>query len=167
MWNRGFDRNTSTVTTMMMTNMSHQFGIASHEAQTHLRKICHNLTKTFSAYVLRFGERASWFIFMTPPNAQVLANGGCSKQAVKEYVAANAKLPVREIDADFAAMYSITPTVHELATEAKLPLSWDLGAGLRTLPRSWDRDRIIRFRWSWTRNWSILWSAAASRGTAT
>lgn len=134
----GFDRNTSTVTAMMMTNMSHQFGIASHEARTHLKKICYNMTKAFSAYVLRFGERASWHIFMTPPNAQVLANGGYSKQAIKEYVTKNSKLPVGEINADFAAMYSITPTVHELAEQAKLPLSWDLGSGSRTLPKSWD-----------------------------
>ena len=135
---RGFDRNTSTVTAMMMTNMSHQFGIASHEASTHLRKICYNVTKAFSAYVFRFGERASWHIFVTPPNAHVMANGGFSKEAVKKYIAENARLPVGEIDADFDAMYSIFPTVHELAEQAKLPLSWDLGSGTRTLPKSWD-----------------------------
>jgi hypothetical protein len=135
---RGFDRNASTVTAMMMTNMSHQFGIASHEAKTHLRKICYNVTKAFSAYVLRFGERSAWHILMTPPNAKVMADGGYSKQSIKEYIAQNAKLSVGEIDADFDAMYSITPTVHELAEQAKLPLSWDQGSGARTLPKSWD-----------------------------
>src|ERR1035437_311442 len=73
-------------------------------------------------------DHASMNVFISPPNAQVIAKSGFSKEAVKEYIAKNSMLTVGEIDEEFRfTLSSPQITVHSLAVEGKIPREWDRG----------------------------------------
>lgn len=123
---RGFDRGTSTVTGMMMMNMTYQMMTAGDTAEPHLTGICYNMGKAFGATFLLLGEEhGSMNVFISPANARVIAKSGYSKQAVKEYIAKNSKLTVGEIDEEFRFTLSLPHTVHSLAEEGRIPKEWD------------------------------------------
>jgi hypothetical protein len=125
---RGFDRNSSTVTAMMMMNMTYQMMTAGDTAEPHLTGICYNMGKAFGATFLLLGEdHGSMNVFISPANAKVIAKSGYSKQAVKEYIAKNSTLTVGEIDTEFRFTLSHPHTVHGLAVEGRIPKEWDRG----------------------------------------
>ena len=127
---RGFDRNTSTVTASMMMGASTQFMTAGETSQLHLTGITTWMEKTF--YASHF-----WFeppykrmtLFMSPPNAQAVARDGYSKEDLKKYILENSKLSVAEINKEFAFTEErVEPwTVHSQAMEGTIPKEWDKG----------------------------------------
>lgn len=130
----GFDRNTSTVTAMMMLSATYQFMTAGHTAEPHLTGICHYMGKAFGITFLLPGEdQGCMNVFITPANAQVIAKSGYSKEAVKEYITKNSTLTVGEIDEEFrftGLAYPLT-TVHSMALEGRIPREWDRGPNER------------------------------------
>jgi len=125
---RGYDIGSSTVTAMMMMNWTYQFMTAGDKAEPHLRGIAYYMGKAFGVTLLTFTDHASLVIYISPPNAQVLARDGYSKEDVKQYIANHATLTVGEIDQEFQFTWSGPQSVHELVRADLLPKSLDLSS---------------------------------------
>ena len=127
---RGFAPGSSAVTAMMARNMTYQMMTAGDTAEPHLTGLCYNMGKAFDITFMMAGEEhASMCVFISPPNAQVIARSGYSKGAVRQYIAKNATLTVREIDEEFRFTGLSNPrdTVHSLAAVGRIPKAWDRG----------------------------------------
>ena len=125
----GYAPESSTVTAMMMMNMTNQAMTAGDTAEPHLTGLCYKLSQAFGTTFMQMGEEhGSMFVFISPPNARVIAKDGYSKQAVREYLAANAKLTVRDIDTEFRFTFSDNKdSIHSMAMEGRIPKEWDRG----------------------------------------
>ncbi|HYF17020.1 MAG TPA: hypothetical protein VEA40_04070 [Ramlibacter sp.] len=117
----------SAVTAMMMMNMTNQAMTAGDTAEPHLTGLCYKLSQAFGTTFMQMGEdHGSMFVFISPANARVIARDGYSKQAVREYLAANAKLLVEDIDTEFRFTFAgSTDSVHSMALEGRIPREWD------------------------------------------
>lgn len=127
---RGFKRNESAVTAGMMMHSSYQLMTAGGTSQPYLTGLCHYVAKSFGSTWMYFEHNHKRFsIFISPPNAAVIARDGYSKQGVKEYITKYAKLRVSEINKEHAYTHQkVEPrTVHSLAQEGVIPKEWDLG----------------------------------------
>lgn len=128
---RGFDRNTSVVTIGMVMNATYQVMSSGSTAAPHLKALCCYVGKAFGTTCILVGMSKSYTIFISPPNAQVIASSGYSRQDVKEYVAENAKLLVDEVNEEFAYTEGLVVprTVHGLVMEGKAPKKFDVSLG--------------------------------------
>jgi len=125
---RGFDRNTSTVTAMMMMNMTYQLLTAGDTAEPHLTGLCYYMGKAFGSTFMEAGEEnKSINVFISPGNARIIANGGYTKEQVKQYLAKHSTLTVGEIDEEMRFSHSYKHSVHSLAMEGRVPKEWDRG----------------------------------------
>lgn len=123
----GFPREASTVTAMMMMNMTNQAMTAGDTAEPHLTGLCYKLGQAFGTTFMQMGEdHGCMNVFISPGNAKVIARDGYSKQAVREYLAKNATLTVREINEELRFTFADNKdTVHSLAASGIIPKEWD------------------------------------------
>lgn len=130
---QGLAPSSSAVTAMMMMNMTNQAMTAGDTAEPHLTGLCYKLSQAFGTTFMQMGEdHGSMFVFISPANAKVIARDGYSKQAVREYLAANAKLLVEDIDTEFRFTFAgSTDSVHSMAMEGRIPREWDQPHGVK------------------------------------
>lgn len=122
----GFARTASTVTAMAMMNATYQLMTSGDKAEPHLKGLAYYMGKSIGATSLTFGEHASFIVMISPPNAEILARDGYSKESIKDYITRNTKLTVGELDDEFHFCWTAKTTVHSLAQEGQLPKSMDL-----------------------------------------
>ncbi len=122
----GFKPEASTVTAMMMMNMTNQAMTAGDTAEPHLTGLCYKLSQAFGTTFMQMGEEhGSMFVLISPANARVIAKE-FSKQGTREYLAANAKLLVSDIDTEFRFTFAESKdSVHSLVASGKIPRDWD------------------------------------------
>jgi len=102
----GFDASSSTVTLGVTNNWGHAPAPSSapdkNGAQITLEVLCRELSKRVRLYNLpghgENAERAMITLLLSPPVANSLAGSGYSKQAVKEYLYENARMPRRDFE---------------------------------------------------------------------
>lgn len=102
----GFGRQTSTVTMGVTNNWCHAPAPASASdksgAQVALEVLCRELSKRVRLYNFPgqedSAEKVMITILLSPPVAKSLADSGYSKQAVKEYLYENARMPRRDFE---------------------------------------------------------------------
>lgn len=123
---RGFPAGTSTVTGMMMMNMTYQMMTAGDTPEPHLTGLCYNMGKAFGTTFLQLGQdHGSMNVFISPANAKVLARGGYSKEDVRRHIAQHSTLTVREIDEEFRFTFTVPNSIHRMAERGAIPSSWD------------------------------------------
>ena len=150
----------------LVMNATHQFMTSGATAAPHLTGLCHYMGKAFGITSILFGFSKTLSVFIAPPNAAAIAGDGYSKQDIRKYLVENARLPVDEINTEFAYTEErVVPwTVHNLVEEGKAPNEWDVAPGERMpiiespelidifVCGSRDRNRNMIFRSSYNRS---------------
>ena len=120
---RGFARDANLVTVQSGQQVSNSF-ISRGEAPEHLRIIAMEVARELGGPTLvameHFGGRISPVLGLTPLVAGILASGGYSKQAVKEYIYEHALVRAREFD-DFLDRNESGMNLKEAVRRGKLP----------------------------------------------
>ncbi|MDO8683850.1 MAG: hypothetical protein Q7N50_10260, partial [Armatimonadota bacterium] len=140
----GFDRNSSTVTVGTTLNWGFPPSPYSRPdksgAQSTLESLCIDITRKPS--LARLAERGpEAFIhditfLLSPSLAKSLADGGYSKQDIREYVYENAKVPLRELEWELKYGLADVKTVREKVGSGLYPKEFLVGSNdlVRVLP---------------------------------
>lgn len=126
---QGYDPNTSTVTVGVTCNWGPSSEASSTPdqsgAKTALELLCKAIPKMARLYDFPGrgpkAEKVMVTLLMSPPVAKSLADAGYSKQAVREYVYENARMPLREFEWITKYTFPSRVTVCEKAQEGILP----------------------------------------------
>lgn len=136
---RGFAKETSTVTAMAWMGMIGQEGLSQGaKADLHLQYLADELAHGMAPVYFSFGTHAMITVLMAPPIAKVLAANGYSKRAVAEQIFARSRRTIREINKRLEPVYL---TVHDYVVKGSTPPEFDLGPD-ETIPAVLSPDLI-------------------------
>lgn len=132
---RGFDRNTSTVSVSTTMNWGFQPSPYTRDdksgAECALQQLCRDAVR--KPALALFAERGptgfvnDMVFLLAPPVARVLADAGYSKDDIRQYVCENTKVPRSYMDFELKYTMAEVHTIEEKIRLGTFPKSYDVG----------------------------------------
>lgn len=138
---RGFKPDASTVTAFCTAGLAGAFTTVGDTAEEHLRGLAGFLPRNIDHGTLARSTRYK-IVVLTPLVAGIIAQGGNSKQSVKEYLFQNARLTAAEIK-DMEGFYVRSVDFAKLSEEGRVLKQYHTGNDNDLLPLTHSPDEFV------------------------